>query len=792
MIRKILLGLLLGLIFTLAQLPHDPFFQRLVTRKFTEFFGNAFDCRLTFKRAYIDIWAPALVLEGVQVTPRVGTGWSWTAKSYSTCCSWWYVWQHKALDLDMCFENLVAESEYTDDGLAIAPHVKKMVLGKPLIPLVVTQLQLLNACFMVNQNGKQLGHFNWNSCTHDRQGILHSKLQLADGSIFLGNQELKQLTADAMVDIAQCAQQPGFTMQGACIIDSNADQPISYTIAASWLCDVGMLDIIGSDSTAIHCALESSKRAGNFCCTVPLVAVKKCAAIAGYTLPELPGSFEVEGQFNYADVITLAANYTVNTRLRDKELHTKGCLNLDANYIMLNGSAHEIAYQAVFDKKQSYLKHAQIFYENLPVCSITGDNKNVKRYMLMADLALANIIGAPLFDRCPLKGRVNAHVALESGSCTIDLSTNQLFILIPSSFYSLKDIKSHLTINYTDRKITIQDSCISFDQGSVQCFRGMVQCDAGYQLESVSLPVMLSKLPIKMDPSVQGSIAGQLAITKIKDKPMAIKGNLILDNGTINALEYAKQMLTSVKKTEVPYPIECDVFLSTRAPICIDAPLLKSNAVLDLHVTNTLNDPHIAGSCALQDASVMLYKPLYVEHAQITFIPGQLAPLINLYATSKIKQYEVMMHVIGALDNYQLIFSSNPFLEQQEIVALLLSGNPKSAVTTLIPTVASQLLLDYVRYAKNSLWQSTRAWLAPLEYVRLVPHFDDQSARGGIRAAIEIAVTDQLTATIQKNFTLTEDTRLQVEYAISDDIAVRATRDERRDLNAEIEARWKF
>lgn len=793
MIRKILLGLLLGFIFTIAQLPHDPFFQRLVTSKFTEFFGNAFDCRLTFKRAYIDIWAPALVLEDVRVTPKAGAGWSWTAKSYSTRCSWWYLWHHKALDLDMCFENLIAESEYADDGLAIAPHVKKMVMGKPLIPLVVAQLQLLNACFMVNQNGKQLGHFNWNSYTHDRQGILHSKLQLADGSILMGSQELKKLTANAMIDIAPCAQQPGFTMQGSCVFDTRGHQPISYTIAASWLSDTGTVDIAGSDATAIHCTLESANHAGNFSCTVPLVAGKKCAAIAGYMLPELPGSLMMDGQFNYADAFALAANYECKTKLLDIDLHTKGCLNLDANQISLNGSANEIAYQAVFDKKQSYLKHADIYYENHAVCSITGDPKNNNRYTLQADLAQVNTIGAPLFDKCPVKGLLNAQVALESGSCTIDLSTNQLFALIPHSFYSLKEIKSHLAINYTDRKIVIHDSCLSFDQGSVHCSHGMMQFDAGYQLESVSLPVMLSKIPIKIDPSVQGSIAGQLAITKIKDKPVAIQGNLLLDNGTINALEFAKQMIVSNKKTEVPYPIECDLFLSTRAPIRIDAPLLKSNAVLDVHITNTLNDLDIAGSCALQDAILQLpYKPLYVERAQLTFIPGQSAPLINLYATSKIKQYEVMMHVVGTLDNYQLIFSSNPFLEQQEIVALLLSGNPKSAITTLIPSIASQLLWDYVRYAKNSFSQSTRAWLAPLEYVRLVPHFDDQSARGGIRAAIEITVTDQLTATIQKNFTLTEDTRLQVEYAVSDDIAVRATRDERRDLNAEIEARWKF
>lgn len=793
MIRKILLGLLLGFIFTLIQLPHDPFFQQLVTSTFTEFFGNVFECRLTFKRACIDIWAPALMLEDVQVTPRVAGGWSWSAKSYSTRCSWWHLWYYKALDLDMCFENLVAESEYTQDGLAIGPHVKKMVLGKPLIPLVVTQLQLRNACFKVNQNGKKIAHFNWNSSTHARQDILHSQLQLIDGSILVGNQELKKLTAHAMADIAPCAQQPGFTMQGSCIFDTHADKSTSYTIAASWLSDVGMLDIAGSDSTAIHCQLESGKQTGSFSCQVPFSAGKKCAAVAGYAVPEIPGNLAVEGIFEYSDSFVVTANYEGKTKLLDKDLQTQGSVYCDTEQIVLNGSAHDSAYHAVFDRKQSFLNHADIFYQNSPVVSIAGDNRNVQRYTLQADLALANKICSPLFDKCPLTGKVNAQVMLASGNCHIDLSTDQLFILIPESFYSLNEIKGHLGINYADRKIIFKDSCISFDQGSLLCAHGMAQFDSEYQLQAVSVPIFCNKIPIKVDPSIQGVLAGQLAVTKTKDKPVLIEGNILVDNGTVKALEYAQHMMASGKKMVLPIDIACDFSIATRTPIKIDAPILQSSLIVDLHITQTLNDPHIAGTCALQNAIIHLpYKPLYVERAQLTFIPGRPAPLVDLLATSKIKQHDLMVQAFGTLDNYHVLFSSNPYLEQSEIIALVLSGNPKSAITTLIPTVTSQLFLDYVLYGPNHLSRSTRAWLAPLKYVRLVPHFDDQSARGGIRAAFEINVTDQLTATIQKNFSLTEDTRLQVEYAISDDIAVRATRDERRDLNAELKMSWKF
>ncbi len=76
--------------------------------------------------------------------------------------------------------------------------------------------------------------------------------------------------------------------------------------------------------------------------------------------------------------------------------------------------------------------------------------------------------------------------------------------------------------------------------------------------------------------------------------------------------------------------------------------------------------------------------------------------------------------------------------------------------------------------------------------IHLVPSFTDQTGRGGLRGAIEIDVNDRWRALIQKNFSLTEDTRFELEYLLSDDISLRGIRDERRDLGGEVEVRWKF
>ena len=82
--------------------------------------------------------------------------------------------------------------------------------------------------------------------------------------------------------------------------------------------------------------------------------------------------------------------------------------------------------------------------------------------------------------------------------------------------------------------------------------------------------------------------------------------------------------------------------------------------------------------------------------------------------------------------------------------------------------------------------------LKPLQYIHFVPSFGDQSGRGGLRGKIEIDLNDRWRAMIQNNFNLSEDTRFEVEYMLSDDVSLKAGRDEHRDVTAEIEMRWKF
>ena len=147
------------------------------------------------------------------------------------------------------------------------------------------------------------------------------------------------------------------------------------------------------------------------------------------------------------------------------------------------------------------------------------------------------------------------------------------------------------------------------------------------------------------------------------------------------------------------------------------------------------------------------------------------------------------------MQNHHIQLSSNPSLSEEQIMALLLVGSQEESLNIVMPALIMQNVKQLLFGSEQKQYGLERyftGFLKPLKHISLVPSFVDQTGRGGLRAAVEINVHDKLRAVIQKNFSLTEDTRFEIEYMISDDISLKGVRDERRDVSSELEMKWKF
>ena len=242
-------------------------------------------------------------------------------------------------------------------------------------------------------------------------------------------------------------------------------------------------------------------------------------------------------------------------------------------------------------------------------------------------------------------------------------------------------------------------------------------------------------------------------------------------------------------------PLGCDLVIETKSPIVVDTGFLQTNAHVNVRVQKGVHEPTVTGAVVLHSGTLNFpYKPLYISKGVINFSPEQLFdPTIELVARNKIKKYDVSLQVEGSLLHHHIVLDSTPPLSEEQIVGLLLVGAEEHSLNSMMPALIVQNLKNLI-FSNNqsSFFDKYFKPLLGSFNINLVPSFTDQTGRGGLRGALEITIDDRWRAVIQKNFSLTEDTKFELEFLLSDDITLRSYRDERRDLGGEVEMRWKF
>jgi outer membrane protein assembly factor BamA/autotransporter translocation and assembly factor TamB len=99
----------------------------------------------------------------------------------------------------------------------------------------------------------------------------------------------------------------------------------------------------------------------------------------------------------------------------------------------------------------------------------------------------------------------------------------------------------------------------------------------------------------------------------------------------------------------------------------------------DLKVTGTAGAPAVTGRItALEGSTITFNKVQYrVTTGTIDFSdPVVINPRFNLTADTTVGEYQITLHVEGTVDNFRYDLTSDPPLQQADIVAVLLSGKP--------------------------------------------------------------------------------------------------------------------
>lgn len=497
----------------------------------------------------------------------------------------------------------------------------------------------------------------------------------------------------------------------------------------------------------------------------------------------------------YAGSYALQARNTVTKKIA---YNIQGIINGDATACLIKGSGNNKNYTGYFSLHPQFSLTNFMVYEKKeqPLMQITA---NQNTFNGIIDFSVGQEITNHLFNyKVPGQGMLHIKGTYKDSIIESSLELIEGNIRVPGTYTLIKKVKAEMHANLKARKIILNNCLLELDKGSLYCSRAYILLHNNGTPYYIYAPCLIKKAFLTLQKELFAVFSGNIIYVYDEHKKNNLTGSIIIDRG------YFKKNIFAQFNKPITHDLgnvkeQCmiDLFIETKNPIEVKTSFLDTSVQGAVTIQGKLPNPECTGSLQLEKGTFAFpYRPLSITHGTIHFLPHQLYdPLVELVAKGKIRKYQITLRCEGSLQQPTIIFESTPPLTEEQIITLLLAGTEEGSFSLAMPAMIMQTLQTIIfgpEQSATKLEGYFKGLLEQFKHIRFIPGFSDQSGRGGFRGTIEIDVNDQLRGMIQKNFSLSEDIKLEVEYFLSDDITLRGMRDERGDYGGEVEMRWKF
>jgi translocation and assembly module TamB len=206
---------------------------------------------------------------------------------------------------------------------------------------------------------------------------------------------------------------------------------------------------------------------------------------------------------------------------------------------------------------------------------------------------------------------------------------------------------------------------------------------------------------------------------------------------------------------------------------------------VDLSVRGTVATPAILGRVTINDGSATFASTQYqLQRGQIYFNnPIRIDPVIDLDATARVENYDVTIGVHGTSKNFKLTYRSEPPLSQADIFNLLALGRTQEEAALNTQQLQQQgqdpttnALLGGALNATVS--NRVNKLFGGAGKVKIDPAYVGTLGTSSARITVEQQLTRQITVTFATNVNSSAQQLIQLQYQLSENKSVVATRDE--------------
>lgn len=523
----------------------------------------------------------------------------------------------------------------------------------------------------------------------------------------------------------------------------------------------------------------------------------------------LPISWQIAPDATYLKLLydngRLAGSYALHLARQDQGFEQRiiGQITQDEDQFKITGGNAHLSMVAHLRYLPTwYVAYASYAENDKIITEIFGTPEQTYHGTIGYPFIRSLLVRAGLLD-LPGQGTFSLSAYKKDSSLVATLAMRNGSIRLPYTYNMLQDISLTSEFDFSEKTLFVQDVAVRLHQGELQTSRAVIGFNDDWRVSFAYVPILIRHCFISWQKDFFGLVSGSLLAQYQEGSMPEISGHILLDRAQVRS-----NVLGSGFKKDVVglalLPLRfyqadtaLNIAIKTRTPVQVKTSFLDTAARIDLFARGTLLQPEVGGQIELVSGKFLFpYQPLYITSGKVYLLPSQLSdPAIEVTAKNTIKRYGITMNVSGSATSPSISFSSSPSLGEEQIIGLLFGGSEDGSLFLVMPsTIMNNIegLLVGPAESTSGVQKYLKNLFKPFKNVRIVPSFSDQTGRGGLRGSLAIEVNDRWRGVIQKNFSLPEDLRIEIDYALSDDTRIRAIKDERDDLGVEVETRWKF
>lgn len=258
---------------------------------------------------------------------------------------------------------------------------------------------------------------------------------------------------------------------------------------------------------------------------------------------------------------------------------------------------------------------------------------------------------------------------------------------------------------------------------------------------------------------------------------------------------------TAAGSTTSPFlrNLELDIVADSTPTAQLQWPSGTIQTDASLRVRGTWEHPILLGSIHLLNGDMTFRGQRYhLSRGDINFVnPFQIDPVVNIEATTNIRQYEVTVNFSGAASHLSLSYRSDPPLPSSDIIALLALGETgeesqlRGASGNQSTTMGATTLLSE---AVSSQLGGRIQRLFGISHFSVDPSYVSNTAiqNPGARVTISQQFSRDFIITYSTDVTSTQQEIIQIEYTLRRNISVIALRDENGTFGMDIVRKKRF